>query len=81
LRLGVATLTIEGVGVSITASVGVASFPEDGASLPTLFATADARRSSGTVFHAHGLRCGNEHSAGWRSRGPALRQFGCANGT
>jgi diguanylate cyclase (GGDEF)-like protein len=43
LRLGVAALTIEGVGVPITASVGVASFPEDGASLPTLFATADAR--------------------------------------
>jgi diguanylate cyclase (GGDEF)-like protein len=43
LRLGVAALTIEGVSVPITASVGVASFPEDGASLPALFATADAR--------------------------------------
>jgi diguanylate cyclase (GGDEF)-like protein len=39
----VAALTIEGVSVPITASVGVASFPEDGASLPALFATADAR--------------------------------------
>jgi diguanylate cyclase (GGDEF)-like protein len=43
LRLGVAALSIEGVSVPITASVGVASFPEDGASLPALFATADAR--------------------------------------
>ena len=43
LRLGVSTLAIAGVDLPITASVGVATSPEDGADLKALFATADAR--------------------------------------
>ncbi|MEJ0096870.1 MAG: GGDEF domain-containing protein [Bauldia sp.] len=43
LRLGISSLVIAGVDVPITASVGVATSPEDGADLKALFATADAR--------------------------------------
>jgi diguanylate cyclase (GGDEF)-like protein len=43
LRLGVSLLKVKGVDVPITASVGVATCPEDGSDLTTLFATGDAR--------------------------------------
>ena len=43
LRLGISALAIAGVDLPITASIGVATTPEDGADLKALFATADAR--------------------------------------
>jgi len=43
LRLGVSALAIDGIDTPITASVGVATGPEDGADLRALFAAADAR--------------------------------------
>jgi diguanylate cyclase (GGDEF)-like protein len=43
LRLGISALVIEGIDMRITGSVGVATAPEDGADLRTLFAAADAR--------------------------------------
>ena len=43
LRHGVSSLKVEGVAAPITASFGVATFPEDGANLAALFSVADAR--------------------------------------
>jgi diguanylate cyclase (GGDEF)-like protein len=43
LRLGVASLAIDGISGPITASVGVATAPEDGEDLATLFAETDRR--------------------------------------
>jgi len=43
LRIGVSALTVPGVDLPITASVGVATCPEDGNDLKSLFAIADAR--------------------------------------
>jgi diguanylate cyclase (GGDEF)-like protein len=43
LRLCVAGLQITGLGASVTGSVGIATAPDDGADLNTLFTSADAR--------------------------------------
>jgi diguanylate cyclase (GGDEF)-like protein len=43
LRLGVSSLTIAGIASPITVSIGVATAPDDGTDLQTLFATADQR--------------------------------------
>ncbi len=43
LRLGVAAVSVEGVSEPITASIGVATAPEDGGDLQSLFAVADGR--------------------------------------
>jgi diguanylate cyclase (GGDEF)-like protein len=43
LRLGVAALDIDGVSGRVTASIGVATAPEDGTDLGALFHAADGR--------------------------------------
>jgi diguanylate cyclase (GGDEF)-like protein len=61
LRLGVAALVIDGIDMPITASVGVATGPQDGADLRALFAAADARLYSAKS-------AGRDRVVGW----PAL---------
>jgi diguanylate cyclase (GGDEF)-like protein len=60
LRLGIAALAIDGVETRITASVGVATAPEDGADLRALFAAADAR-----LYEAKSA--GRDRVVGWRA--------------
>ena len=59
LRIGVSTLRIEGVDFPVTASVGVATCPEDGGDLASLFAVADAR-----LYEAKDG--GRDRVVGWR---------------
>jgi diguanylate cyclase (GGDEF)-like protein len=43
LRRAVSLVSVQGIDIPLTISIGVATFPEDGANLAALFAVADAR--------------------------------------
>jgi diguanylate cyclase (GGDEF)-like protein len=64
LRLGVSALSIPGIDMPITASVGVATSPEDGADLKSLFATADSRLYDAKFG-------GRDRVVGWRAPPPS----------
>jgi diguanylate cyclase (GGDEF)-like protein len=64
LRLGVSSMVIGGIDMHITASVGVATGPEDGADLRSLFAIADAR-----LYEAK--FAGRDRVIGWRAPPPS----------
>lgn len=59
LRLGISSLAISGVDMHITASLGVATGPDDGVDLSSLFAVADAR-----LYEAK--FAGRDRVVGWR---------------
>ena len=63
LRLGVSTLTVPGVDLPITASIGVATCPDDGTDLAALFAAADAR-----LYQAKAA--GRDRVVGWNAPVP-----------
>ena len=43
LRRAVSLVSVKGIDIPLTISIGVATFPDDGANLAALFAVADAR--------------------------------------
>jgi diguanylate cyclase (GGDEF)-like protein len=63
LRLGISSMVIGGIDMHITASVGVATSPKDGADLRSLFAVADAR-----LYEAK--FAGRDRVVGWRAPPP-----------